>query len=552
MTPTTETTATAEAAGRILDAFAALDPCTAVVDAGAQDAATLTDYSPAGHAARAGLAASALRDLEKLTPAAGRDRIVRDHLAERLGSRIAFHTAGEDVRELHVAATGPLQMLRQAIEAAVPPADAAPEQRDAGWALVAERLADLPRALAGYAESLTLAASRGHVAARRQVELCAQRSAVWAQDAATFAARCGDGSARPALDRAAADAAQAYHRFGAFLTADLAPHAPEQEAFGEERYATWVRAFLGGEPDLRELYAWGWAELRDIEAELAREAAAILPGASVPEVVDRLDEGAVGEVLIGRDVFAGWLQNLLDDTVRRLDGVHFDIPEPLRRLESRLSATSGICYIGPSQDLTRPGRVWWQIDDDQERFPVWHVYSTAYHEGVPGHHLQIGLEACEGELGQRLNLLGGLSGCAEGWGLYAERLMDELGYYEQPGARLGHLVSQLLRAARVVIDIGLHLRLEVPDRPGELWRPEIALDWLENRVYQGQYATSELARYLGRPAQALAYKVGEKVWLDGRAAAGLEQREFHRRALALGSMGLGALSTQLAALARGR
>lgn len=549
-------TETTEFATRLLDAFAAADPCTAVVDAGAQEATRLTDYSPAGHAARADLAASALTDLEKLRDvqepetAPGRDRVLRDHLAERLRTVRDFHAAGEDVRELHAAATGPLQMMRQAIESAVPPQDAEPALRDAGWALTADRLADLPRALAGYAESLTLAAARGDVAARRQVDLCAQRCAAWAQDASGFAGRYGDGPVRAVLEQAAADAARAYNRFGGFLSTELAPVAPEQEAFGEQRYGVWVRKFLGGEPDLRELYAWGWAELQELEAQFAREAQALVPGASTPQVVDRLDEGVVGTVVTGREAFAAWLQELLDDTVRRLDGVHFDIPAPLRRIESRISTTSGILYIGPSQDLTRPGRVWWQIDEDQERFPVWYVYSTAFHEGVPGHHLQIGLEACEGDLGQRLNVLGGLSGCHEGWALYAERLMDELGYYEQPGARLGYLVTQLLRAARVVIDIGLHLRLPIPDRPGEIWSPQVALDWLQNRLHQGAYATSELARYLGRPAQALAYKLGEKVWLDGRAAAGLELREFHRRGLALGSLGLGALETELAALAR--
>jgi len=536
-------------AATLLDGIAELDPCAAVVEAGAQEPARLTDYSPAGHQARADFAAAALIELDSLAHTGNdQDRRLREHLAERLGSILEFTAAGEDVRELNAAATGPLQMIRQAVEAAVPAATAETAAREDGWALVAERLADVPRALAGYAESLTDAAGRGQVAADRQVDLCTVRCAGWIEDTEHLVATYGSGPRAAALSAAATAAMDAYARFGSFLSVDLKPRAATEEAFGRERYAVWLRKFLGAEPDLAELYAWGWQEFQAIEAEVRSEAEAIMPGVSLPEVLDHLDaEGAPG-VLTSREEFGAWLQELLEETIVRLDGVHFDIPAPLRRIESRISASAGIMYIAPSEDLTRPGRVWWQLADEQSLFPTWHAYSTAYHEGVPGHHLQVGYEVCQGGLGQRLNLLGGLSAGQEGWALYAERLMDELGWYTQPGARLGHLFSQLLRAARVVIDLGLHLKLPVPDRSGRTWTPELAYDVLANRCHQGGYAASELARYLGRPAQALSYKVGEQVWLDGRAAAGLPVREFHRRALELGSLGLGQLGTELARL----
>ncbi|MEV6966113.1 DUF885 family protein, partial [Hamadaea sp. NPDC051192] len=158
-------------ADELLAAYAVLDPTSAVVEAGAKEPERLTDYSPAGHQARADFAAAGLRKIGALSAESEseseseRDRRLLDHLGERLESLIEFHDSGEDLRELHAAATGPLQMIRQSVDAAVPAGDADAADREAGWALVAERLADVPRALAGYAESLALAADRGQVAA---------------------------------------------------------------------------------------------------------------------------------------------------------------------------------------------------------------------------------------------------------------------------------------------------------------------------------------------------------------------------------------------------
>ncbi|GAA4606423.1 uncharacterized protein (DUF885 family) [Actinoplanes octamycinicus] len=510
--------------------MARLDPCAAVVEIG-EDADRLTDYSPEGHQARADLAARALRELTALP---GSDPL-HAHLAERLRTRLAVHEAGEDLRELHAAATGPLQLIRQAVEAAVPGRDADGAAREEGWARVGARQAAIPAALDGYGRSLVLAAGRGHRPARRQVDLVVERCRNWIDDDLALVDRYGAGPQREALLAAAREAGEAYRKFAAMLTAELAPRARSDEAFGPRRYALWVRTFLGGEPDLRDLYDWGWDEFTAIEAELAAEARAL--GGTVPEVRERLDRPDAPGTPHSRAEFGGWLQELLETTTARLDGVHFDIPAALRRIESRVTVSGGTAYTGPSRDLSRPGRVWWLLPEGQTGFPTWYAYSIAYHEGVPGHHLQIGSEACRGGLGQRLNLLGGLSGCQEGWALYAERFMDELGLYEQPGARFGYLSSQLLRAARVVLDIGLHVQPS--------WTPEAALELLRDRCHQGGYAAGELARYLGRPGQALTYKVGERVWLAARSSFRGDQRAFHRRAMEVGSLGLDQLPAAL-------
>ncbi|MCZ7439385.1 DUF885 domain-containing protein [Micromonospora sp. WMMC241] len=530
-----------EFAGRLLRDLAHLDPCAAAVEVGEQDVDELTDYGPEGHQARADLAVSALRELETLPEQSP----LRAHLAERLHARIAFHEAGEDLRELHAAATGPLSLIRQAVEAGVPGGDVDGAAHEEGWARVGARQAAIPATLEGYARSLRLAAERGHLPTRRQVELVTRRCHAWADEDAALVERYGGGAQQASLLAAAKGAGDAYRKLGATLTADLAPRARGDEAFGPERYALWVRTFLADDPDLRELHDWGWDEFTATEAELVAEAKAL--GGSVPEVTARLDRPDAPGTLPGRAAFGAWLQELLAATTEQLHGVHFDIPAPLRRIESRVTASAGTSYTGPSRDLTRPGRVWWFLPEGQETFPTWFAYSTAYHEGVPGHHLQMGHEACQGGLGPELNLLGGLSGCREGWALYAERFMDEIGYYEQPGARLGHLLMRLLRAARVVLDIGLHLRLPVPSGGGARWTPDAALRLLRDRCHQGPYASGELARYLGRPGQALTYRVGERVWLAGRSSFRGDRRAFHRRALEVGSRGLGQLAVALAA-----
>ncbi|GLW33666.1 DUF885 domain-containing protein [Actinoplanes regularis] len=526
-------------ADRLLLDMTRLDPCAAVVEVGEQEVDGLTDYGPEGHQARADLAARALRELETL-PAANP---LHAHLAERLRTRVAFHDAGEDLRELHAAATGPLQLIRQSVEAAVPGLDAEGGAHEDGWARVAARQAAIPAALDGYARSLLLAAERGHLPTRRQVELVTRRCRNWIDDDTTLVERYGDGRQRSSLQAAARGAREAYQRLAATLTADLAPRAGDAEAFGPQRYALWVRTFLGIEPDLRELYDWGWDEFTAIEAELTAEAKAL--GGSVPEVLDQLNRPDAPGTLHSRAAFGVWLQELLEAATEQLHGVHFDIPEPLRRIESRVTVSGGTAYIGPSRDLTRPGRVWWLLPEDQTSFPTWYAYSIAYHEGVPGHHLQIGYEACRGGLGKRLNLLGGLGGCQEGWALYAERYMDELGRYEQPGARIGYLLSQLLRAARIVLDIGLHLRLPVPSGGDATWTPDAALRLLRDRCHQRPYASGELARYLGRPGQALTYKVGERVWLAARSSFHGDRPAFHRRAMEVGSLGLDQLAEAL-------
>jgi uncharacterized protein (DUF885 family) len=150
-----------------------------------------------------------------------------------------------------------------------------------------------------------------------------------------------------------------------------------------------------------------------------------------------------------------------------------------------------------------------------------------------------------------------VSGHGEGWALYAERLMGELGYLENPDYYMGMLSAQAMRCVRVIVDIGMHLELKIPAgerfHPGDTWTHDLALQFAVERALQPkEFMASEIVRYLGWPAQAISYKVGERAWLQAREAAkqrdgaAFDLKSFHSKALALGPMGLAQLEREMA------
>ena len=317
---------------------------------------------------------------------------------------------------------------------------------------------------------------------------------------------------------AAAEAAHAgYAETARYLRTDYAPRASASDAVGAERYAVAARLCLGADINPVEAYEWGWEELHRIEAELAHEAGRVHPGASVDEATALLGQT---QYVVGHDAYRGWLQDRHDQAIQELHGTHFDIAAPLRVVEVTLEpdSTSGSAYYTPpSEDLTRPGRTWWPIGG-RKRFATWKELTIVFHEGVPGHHLEIGATRVAGERLSRFAKFSGVPGHGEGWALYAERLADELGWFNIPGSRLGMLADAALRAARVVVDIGIHLDLPLPD--GSRWTFETACEFLGERGRAEPHQIHpEVVRYLGWPAQAISYKLGERAWLAARDEA---------------------------------
>jgi uncharacterized protein (DUF885 family) len=447
--------------------------------------------------------------------------------------------------------------------------DLMPKDGDGAWGNIEARLEGIPRALEGYRTTLQEEAAAGRVVARRQYAEVAEQVRRWTGqeglggDVFTNLVADAPDDAADRLSESARGASAAFAEFGRFLETELVPLGREREAVGRDRYALESRRFLGATVDLEETYAWGWEELKRLTDDMSETADRILPGASLSEAVAHLDADPSTKI-VGKEAFRDWMQGQADRSLAELDGVHFDIPEEIHRIECCLAPThdGGIYYTGPSEDFTRPGRMWWAVPDGQTEFSPWRELTTVYHEGVPGHHLQVGQTAVRKErLNRWQRLMCWVSGHGEGWALYAERLMDDLGYLEDPADRLGMLDGQTLRAARVIVDLGMHLELTIPAdnpfgfHPGETWTPQLG------REFVGQHSRLdpaildfEVKRYLGWPGQAPSYKVGERIWLEARdqararAGADFDLKAFHRVALDLGSLGLDPLQTALARL----
>jgi uncharacterized protein (DUF885 family) len=340
----------------------------------------------------------------------------------------------------------------------------------------------------------------------------------------------------------------------------------KEDAVGAGRYERWATYFTGATLDLAEIYQWGWADLQRINARMWEIAAEVAPGATtLVEVAARLDADE-DRAVHGADLLLERLRGLTDGAVVMLDGTHFDIDERIRFCDARLAPEGSAAapyYISPSEDLSRPGTTWFPTLG-HDRFPWWRLVSTWYHESVPGHHLQIGTAVLQRERQSRFQRLQGfISGYGEGWALYAESLMEELGALEDPAAEMGYLSCQALRAARIVVDIGMHLALPAPndigalgamgDVAGRTWDSQMAVALLEERAIEPtDMAVSEVDRYLGLPGQAISYKVGERVWLEARQDArrrlgtAFDLKAWHAHALALGPMGLDPFTEEMA------
>jgi len=549
-----------ELADAHVEAFAALDPVAATTLGLPGHDEEMTDYSPAGAARRADLSRRTLAALDALPPGAVTDDVDAVTVAamrERLALEVEMADAGLDSGEITVLAT-PLQDVREVFDSM-----AVGTAQD--WAVVARRLARVPDALAGYAESLRAACDRGRPPAARQVRAGAEQAAELADAGGFFTALVAGalpGGAAPTgalaadLERGAAAARSAYAELHRVLEQEVLPRAREDDACGRQEYALRSRLFLGAEVDLEETYAWGLEEVARIEAEMAEVAHRIRPGASPDEAIAALDADPARR-LPDSAAFTAWMQDLSDRAVAELGAEHFDVPEPLRRLECRIAPTASgaIYYTGPSEDLSRPGRMWFSVPPGQTSFSTWLDTTTVYHEGVPGHHLQVGHALLRSDVLNRWRrTMAWCSGYGEGWALYAERLMADLGHLDDPGDRMGMLVGSVLRATRVVVDIGLHCRLEAPaEVGGGTWDADRVWAYLTAHARQDEPVRRfEHLRYLGWPGQAPSYKVGERLWLQlreelrAREGDAFDLRDFHRRALDLGAVGLDVLREAMA------
>ncbi|MFU0437088.1 DUF885 domain-containing protein [Streptomyces sp. BG2AG] len=562
MSDTSSSALPRQIADAYVDALIELDPITGTYLGVPESSRRLPDLSPAGQEASADLIRTTLLKLDDAERLPGADsdeeRRCARLLRERLTAELAVHEAEEGLRtvsNLHSPAHSLVQVFTLT-----------PTATEEDWAAVLERLGAVPAAVEGYRASLGLGLERKLYAGPRATATFIGQLTEWSGEggsAAFFADLVAPApeALRPRLTETARLATESLAALRDWVRDVYAPAiegAPD--TVGRERYARWSRYYNGTDLDLDEAYAYGWSEYHRLLAEMKAEAAKILPGASPWEALAHLD--VHGKHIEGVDEVREWLQGLMDEAIEKLDGTHFDLAERVRKVESHIAPPGGAAapyYTGPSEDFSRPGRTWLPTMGET-RFPVYDLVSTWYHEGVPGHHLQIAQWTHVADSLSRYQAsVGMVSANAEGWALYAERLMDELGFLSDAERRLGYLDAQMMRACRVIVDIGMHLELEIPAdspfHPGERWTPALAQEFFGNHSGRpADFVESELTRYLSMPGQAIGYKLGERAWLLGRenarAAHGdaFDLKSWHMAALSQGSLGLDDLVDELSRL----
>lgn len=537
-----------------VDTLAELNPSLATYIGRSEYNDRYADYSPEGEARLIEEARSTLAALDSAVPTDAVDAVTKEDLSREIRLGIELHDARWHLRDLNVIAS-PAQTFRSVFD--IMPTDSIDD-----WSVVSTRLKALPDAVDGYIVSLREGIRQGVVPARRQVSEVVTQIGRYTSDSGFFATFARDAAPKegqlPAsvardLSNNANAARVAYDELADFLANELAPAAAEQDGVGRELYGLHSRRFLGATIDLDETYEWGIEELARMVAEQESIADEIKPGASVEEAIALLEQDPARK-LHGTDALQRWMQETSDHAVEELGRTHFDIPAPIRTLECMIAPTKegGIYYTGPTDDFSRPGRMWWSVPEGVTEFDTWRELTTVYHEGVPGHHLQIAQAVYNrAELNSFRRLLGGTSGHAEGWALYAERLMEELGYLDDPADRLGMLDGQRMRAARVVLDIGVHLGKRRLDDSG-VWDFDYALNFMQRNVNMpDEFVRFEVNRYVGWPGQAPAYKVGQRIWeqlrdeVKEREGDDFSIKAFHKRALAVGGVGLDTLRTAL-------
>lgn len=551
-----------QVADAYVDALIALDPITGTYLGVPESAGRLPDFSPAGQEAVAELARATLVRLDEAEKLPGADSDAERRcgrlLRERLTAELAVHDAEEGLRTV--------SNLRSPAHAVRNVFTVMPTASKEDWTAVAERLRAVPDSLEGYRASLALGLERKLPAGPRPTAAFVAQLDEWTggpdglgwfEDFVT----AGPDELRAELDTAAGLATSAFRSLRDWMRDVYAPAIEgSPDTVGRERYARWVRFFNGTDLDLDEAYAYGWSEYHRLLEEMKTEADKILPGSGPWEALAHLD--VHGTHIEGVEEVREWLQKLMDEAIEALDGTHFELAERVRVVESRIAPPGSAAapyYTGPSEDFSRPGRTWLPTMGET-RFPVYDLVSTWYHEGVPGHHLQIAQWVhVADDLSRYQATVGGVSANAEGWALYAERLMDELGFLPDAERRLGYLDAQMMRACRVIVDIGMHLELEIPPEspfhPGERWTPELAEEFFGRHSGRpADFVESELTRYLSMPAQAIGYKLGERAWLLGRERAraahgdAFDAKAWHMAALSQGPLGLDDLVDELSKL----
>ena len=340
----------------------------------------------------------------------------------------------------------------------------------------------------------------------------------------------------------------AYARFAAFVRAEYEPRGRKEEGewalpLGPERYAYDIERTTSTRMSAEEIHALGLKEVARIEAEMLGVASK-LGYADLPSLAAAIAKNPALH-FASRQAVVDLYRRYIGQMYTRLPALFGRLPQgkvdvmPVE--EFREKGSSAAEYQQGTPDGSRPGHVMVNTFDFANRSTT-SVETTAYHEGVPGHHLQIAIaQEIKGLPPFRQQYF--VTSYVEGWALYAERLGEEVGFYQDPYSYYGHLQDEMLRAIRLVVDTGLHAKHWSRQQVVDFFHAHSTTDEVE--------VQSETDRYIAIPSQALAYKIGQLriLALRDRARAALgdrfDIRGFHDAVLGSGALPLDVLEQQV-------
>jgi uncharacterized protein (DUF885 family) len=547
-----EQTAVDKIANEFWERFKALNPITATVIGDTTYDDILPDPSPAGRAAERRLAEDMVAAAVAISDdgLGVEDRITRDVM--RVVGEIAIVQDDQRLDTLRVVdqMSGPQTVLPQLCQ--FQSADS-PERLDRFLA----RLHAYPAFMAANRELLREALGSGLTAPRivalRTIAQLERMLAIPIDQAVVPSlvkvARDEDREAIRAVVRDEvypADWAFLEALRGEYLAASREENGLWSAPNGDALYRTQILRWTTLQPDPREVHVIGLDELETIEAErrtisrgagfgddtAAYRASLAADPANQPRTREALIERANEDI----DRANAAAPTMFRRTPRSLCRVI-----PVEEYKERDAPFA--YYYPPSADTTRPGTYYVNTFDLPSR-TFSRLAPTTFHEAIPGHHFQIALESENTELNDFRRFLARYAAGAyiEGWGLYAERLADEMGLYRNEAERFGMLDAQAWRAARLVVDTGLHaLR----------WTRQQSVDALLAAGLTETDAAIETDRYIGHPAQALTYKIGQRehqrlrAAISARDGAAFDLREFHDQLIGHGSLPLATLASEL-------
>lgn len=299
----------------------------------------------------------------------------------------------------------------------------------------------------------------------------------------------------------------AYARLATYLKNDYLPRSRNTSGYnalpdGTARYTFLIRSFTTTNKTAAEIYQVGLNEVDAIHQEMEKVKAETGFKGSLPEFYKLLTtDSKFLPFKNASEVLAAYrtIQQKIDPNLHKLFSIKPKAPFEIRQTEAFRAATASAQYSRGTPDGKRPGIFYVPIVD-AAKYPSFSMENLFLHEAIPGHHYQLSLQ--QENIGlPKLRLFSHIPAFSEGWGLYTETLGKDLGVYTDPYQYMGSLMGQILRAIRLVVDVGIHT--------GKMTRENAIKYMLDNMPITEQFATSEVERYMANPGQALSYKIGQ-------------------------------------------